>query len=163
MVIAEEIIKSLSAQILVLDGLTAEEKILFSVVHDWRSKASNRKVVVVSSSQVALSHEVAQYFFKVFFPSWLFVEYDAAMKQDEFYNSVVLFLSSAVKKKDKISEKYFYAGVSARWMFSRTLEEVIELARDCIMRVENVNDLFQGYVQQISSICKPPYLPIRYL
>ncbi len=63
------------------------------------------------------------------FESWSLEECLQACENDNFWNAVSQFIpmSSGEDRKKAVENKFLYAGGSARWMFSYTIEEVCQV------------------------------------
>jgi hypothetical protein len=142
--------KESDAEILVLDGLVQDihQAIFIEPAFDWFMAKPNRKLVFVSSIQFSLSadfkHKLDIFTFKM--PSWKNEEYVMAYAIEGFRNSISEEFLPGEDADEKISDKYYLAGGCARWMFERTVQEVIDEIKEHISRIgTDMNLLLNGF------------------
>jgi len=134
-------------QLIVIDGMTLSNKQnALSAVWILRS----RKFIVVSSYKFHVKLEDLQQNNAIEIQSygWLESEYQSACNDENFYNSVLKHLDASEQdcndKDDKITAKYYFAGHSARWMFSFHTIDVQKEITHYVNQVTNFYDLFSG-------------------
>jgi hypothetical protein len=133
------------ADIFVLDGLTTDSKNnLISLTLEWRSKFVKRRALIVSSCQVTFHQQGMDLINTIFVPSWKFQDYESAINNDTFYDSVKHLFLYDLEKSEALSEKYFFAGGSARWMFYCHTETVMKNGKNLIQQVSDLNNLIYG-------------------
>jgi hypothetical protein len=105
-----------------------------------------RRIIIVSSSQVNIKSEGIDYEGgeTFFMPSWTIGEYMEALKEDDFRNLVEPNLGDGADLPEKILNKYFLAGGSARWMFDFAPEAVLKHIDKKISRVSDFSLLTKG-------------------
>ena len=85
---------------------------------------------------------------------WLLSEYQTALQNADFWNSVKHNFPEPGKDGDLssvIEEKFFYAGHSARDMFARSISQIEVLLDMYLKKVNNASDLLAGTVGQAAS------------
>jgi hypothetical protein len=85
---------------------------------------------------------------------WSLEQYRAACSHSPFFDSIKCKLSDGVgaaTNEELIERKFHYAGGSARWMFSVTQKELVDIIAVHIARVPNVHSLFSGVVGENSA------------
>jgi hypothetical protein len=116
------------ADVVIVDGITKKSDALLGAALTWCKQGDQRKVVVVSSSQIVLPvedydvHRMSKYSM----PSWSRKQYVTACANDQFYESVKAFLGDEDTKEERLANKFFVAGASARWMFAVTRDKLVE-------------------------------------
>jgi len=132
--------------ILIVDGITSEEKSLIGLSDYWMNKGSERSVIVVTSQRIFFWKEISDvlHLSKVDMPSWTLKEYQKACENEKFYNDVVLNLTNENEKTEKIIGKYFLAGGSARWMFALCPSKVINQVMVSLEKLVDSISLFIG-------------------
>jgi hypothetical protein len=142
-----EVVDACVENILILDGLVqSEHALIISHAFVWLSKSPQRKLVLVSSLQMYIKPETITYHNITTFnmPSWTRDEYLAAYKEEIFRNSINDQILPG-EQEEKIEDKYCLAGGCARWMFERTVVQVIEEISSHISRIgADMNLLING-------------------
>jgi hypothetical protein len=142
-------IRQASADIVVVDGITSKNDELMGAALVWgeKEKELGRKVVIVSSSQFVLggehykNHQMVSYSM----PSWTLKQYESACSDDDFYAGVKSRLTDGEGKMEKIANKFFIAGASARWMFAFNCDELVtEEIPKYVEKLSSMNDLLSG-------------------
>jgi hypothetical protein len=135
-----------TCHILILDGITHTKTEFLDSAFDWMRQDVYQRIIIVSSLQVNIKPEGIAYEGGATFlmPSWTIEEYTEALKDDEFRNRVEPNLGDGVDLLEKILNKYFLAGGSARWMFDFTPELVLNLIDEKISRVSDFSLLTKG-------------------
>ncbi len=150
--------------LIVIDGLRNGEP-----VREWLGAAadmymSNKdvKFIFVSSVQLMTKWEGLGVLevkeMKPMFQSWAIEEYEHACRNTSLWKQVSQYFdiskkSSQSEIKEAIKDKYYYAGGCARWMFSRTVEEICESIDKAVRRVSHWGDLLRlsgGDAAQVS-------------
>jgi hypothetical protein len=134
-------IQKSEAAVVVVDGITKKTDGLMGAALTWCINDRSRDVVIVTSSQIVLPGEEYQRYqmSKYSMPSWSLQQYASACGDDSFYQSVQSRLGDEESKEEKLSNKFFVAGASARWMFSFSSDRLI-------------NDEIPTYVRKVTDI-----------
>jgi len=88
-----------------------------------------KKLVLVCSLQYVIKQETVQIYEVELLemPSWTFQEYEAAYANQDFKKSIKKdVFPDGENDAEKLEDKYFVAGGSARWMFQFTLGDAIK-------------------------------------
>lgn len=114
----------------------------------------HRKSIQVASMQVRVNDEDDEYKHTLRFTMapWTIEEYLAACRNDEFFQQVKWAFKDlqAENIDDLITQKFYFAGSSARWMFNCSLAQVkLKIGRH-IDACPNSIDLLKGIVGQTS-------------
>jgi hypothetical protein len=122
-------IRHASADVVVVDGITSKTDELMGAALVWGEKdmGPNRKVVLVSSAQLIAPSEDydASRMGKHSMPSWTLKQYELACEDNDFYASVASRLADGDDKEERIANKFFIAGASARWMFAFDCDNLV--------------------------------------
>jgi len=136
-----------NSKILIIDGARNEN---FKKISGKASlhAMSKGKLVIVSSLQLDWGVEDFKLLKlkKVESPGWTLQEYQKACQDAKFYESVEENLSTDLTLKtveEKVEEKFFYAGHSARWMFLFNVNEVMQDAQTHLKKVNDPSHLLQ--------------------
>ena len=146
----DSLIKYTDAPILVVDGLTVDQKNLTGILCIWwQSNPQMRRLVLVTSLQFGWSQEVhlRLELETIISVGWTLEEYSEACKDTTFYNAVLPNLDadpSTTDPEELISAKFFLAGASARCMFTFNTEQLRKEITWHISRVENWQLLLAG-------------------
>jgi hypothetical protein len=140
------LVRNSLTSIVVVDGVTNEDKDLLGASLSWQDKMAGRRAVVVTSAQLTAPKEnyAARDVVKFFMPSWSFEQYDTACMNDSFYGDISARLGDDDTKDERLANKFFFAGASARWMFSFTPQEVRDEVHDQMRKVANMQSLLAG-------------------
>jgi hypothetical protein len=118
-----------------------------------------KRLIFLSSVQVSQrkardyikyeDHEVKYFRYTsrtIYMRSWSFEEYESALQfnDESLWKSQKMVFPNFEDKSDAIRAKYFYAGGSARWMFSCDLEEVKRNIRDGLDRFRDAKTVLAG-------------------
>ena len=103
------------AEVLIMDGVTKTEYNSFSAsATSWMCEKENRKVVA-ASVVIAKQHLELGDVKEWQMSSWTWKDYVDACNYSEFYKQIVKFLPlTDTTKEDKLAQKFFMAGSSAR-------------------------------------------------
>mmetsp|Transcript_1099 Transcript_1099/g.2366 ORF Transcript_1099/g.2366 Transcript_1099/m.2366 type:complete len:150 (-) Transcript_1099:1155-1604(-) len=85
---------------------------------------------------------------------WSLEQYRAACSFSPFFESVRRKLNDGVRTapwEELIERRFHYAGGNARWMFSVTQKELVDIIAIHIAQVPNVQSLFSGVVRENST------------
>jgi hypothetical protein len=160
------VISSCTNDVLLLDGLTHNNSYpLLANLSEWFRSEQNRKAIIVSSLQLSLKMQDSKFLGLESFlmPSWSLLEYKTAIQDNKFYGSIMDLLDVyLVKDEDKnidkdqqefekpisatesLDLKYFYAGGSARWMFSFPTMDIVKDIDNHIQRLGDPQKLISG-------------------
>ncbi len=130
-------------QLLVIDGVTTEDETrLQSAGVHWvlsgRGRRGSRRLIVVSSHGKfkRLNGQARQRNLERIFIQWSWTEqdYEMAVAYHEFEESVGAFMDAERLPPDGLMwrAKYYYAGGSARFMFTMTTAQVIDELKDAV-------------------------------
>lgn len=142
-----------TSEILILDGITDAKALEIESVGNWMRALPTRRVIVVSSLNLRIKPEAILYEkgTSFFMPSWTIDEYKKALEKEDFRQIVESKLGDGENLTEKIMNKYFLAGGSARWMFDFTPEEVLYVIDEKIKEVGDYSLLTRGF----SGRCTP--------
>eukprot|EP01124_Arcella_intermedia_P018802 TRINITY_DN2593_c0_g1_i5.p1 TRINITY_DN2593_c0_g1~~TRINITY_DN2593_c0_g1_i5.p1 ORF type:complete len:257 (+),score=33.23 TRINITY_DN2593_c0_g1_i5:749-1519(+) len=151
---------------MLLDGLTNNNSYnLLGRLSAWFQENKKRKEIIISSLPLSIkSQDLMTFDIQTFLmPSWSLLEYRSAILDKDFYTSIQHFLDVfKIKDEDqKIDEdqvefekpktptelldmKFFYAGGSARWMFSYSTKSTRAEIQDHIQRIDDPKKLITG-------------------
>lgn len=135
---------------LVVDGLTAETKIIAAAALGWwRQDRQRRRVLLVSSMQysVGMEDNRAHNLTPLSSHGWSIREYKQACKDPSFYHSVRPNLDTndtATSVEEEISSKFFFAGYSARWMFAFNTKQAKKEVDTFLEKAPSAADLIKG-------------------
>jgi hypothetical protein len=136
-------VDSSKSRVLILDGIVKEkhEILLSHAVANWLDVDVGRKLIIVCSLQYVIKTETLKvHNYKTFqMPSWSLEEYTSAYSHVMMKHSITTEIlpenevqdedekvkDEKDKDKEKLQDKFFVAGGSARWMFQFTVNEVI--------------------------------------
>ena len=116
----EKLVRSSTANIIVLDGVVSETRAaLLEVVGAWVSRHDGRRVVRVTSESITVTAEaLAMTRTKEHtVPSWTLEQYKTALTSVAFKGEVEANLGHGDTLDEKLANKFFLAGGCARWMF----------------------------------------------
>jgi hypothetical protein len=68
---------------------------------------------------------------------WTFEQYEQAISDKIFKDSIIKYFDNDQSLSTSLIDKYFYAGLSARWMFSITKAQVIQTIDDLLNRCDS--------------------------
>jgi DNA polymerase III delta prime subunit len=93
------------------------------------------------------------------FQSWDLAEFEVACNLDPFWETIKDNFPIHSEKAMSLSEKYFFAGGSARWMFQHTVQEVRVFIDEKLNTTSNVNELVQHLkgekaTDAVNSLCQ---------
>jgi len=86
---------------------------------------------------------------------WTLEQYRAASKDEAFRKEVCTFIDCQEEENEfseKLCEKFYFAGHSARWMFATSLKTVKEQIKKMIRKVKNAEDLLKGNTYPINHL-----------
>jgi len=136
--------------IIILDGFhwKDHEEILIQLWDTIDNLAPTRISIVVSSMTATFSvQELKMARAKKYrIASWTFKEYKEVIKNRAFYRQVESKLGGHGDKNAKLLHKFYYSGISARFTFHFTVEEVKEEIKRGTMSVGNLSDIAEGNV-----------------
>jgi hypothetical protein len=131
------IVESCQSHNLILDGIVKDQHadLISFAVAKWCGKG--KKLVLVCSLQYVVKTETLQYHeVEVFqMPSWIFEEYKDAYSIEDFKKSIKGDIFPEGEDEEKLEDKFFVAGGSARWMFQFTVKDAINDIEIQISRV----------------------------
>eukprot|EP01126_Amoeba_proteus_P023598 TRINITY_DN2369_c0_g6_i1.p1 TRINITY_DN2369_c0_g6~~TRINITY_DN2369_c0_g6_i1.p1 ORF type:complete len:447 (+),score=84.18 TRINITY_DN2369_c0_g6_i1:437-1777(+) len=151
---AEEAISNCRADILVVDGVIRKyEQPLFKAF-DWLEQNKERKLILVSSLSVDIKPETIVTWGGAgfFLPSWTLGEYETALESCDLFKSIEMNLPEGDNDREKILNKFYYAGGSARWMFDFNSDEVSSFILAYIEKVTDFESLSSSFVGTKSSV-----------
>ena len=139
--------------LIVIDGLRNNDHSEYWVGASTDAFASNNnlKFIFLSSVQVSIKWDTLVGFSAQQmcppFESWNLEEYEQACKDASFWTQVSEFFdlngeSTQEKIKNAVNDKHFYAGGSARWMFSYTIENICSTINTAIRKVSDFQNLW---------------------
>jgi hypothetical protein len=135
-------IDNATADIVIVDGLTKDSKDLMGAALVWSDKDSqpSRKSVIVSSSQFVAPGEdyQANGVLEFSMPSWTLRQYQSACRNNKFYKDIETRMGPGDTAEEKITNKFFVAGASARWMFSFDYERLV--TKEIPTYIAKIND-----------------------
>jgi len=148
----KKFINACDCQILIFDGVVAAQQETMKAASIWRKKGVNRKLILVSSQQIIIFIELQKREnVKPFvMPSWTLEDYEIAISNEEFFESVKY--SFPIDSQNPLMQKYFYAGSSARWMFSMIIDDIISSAKLHMSSISNIDLLICGFSGNRSDI-----------
>ena len=130
--------------IIVLDGVACNNNFqseFVTTLNNWRNYYNGKGIQTVQTVLVSsLSFKVCesdQYQIQPFlmYP-WIFEEYKSACENEEFFKSIKNFMENETYNEEMLNNKFYFAGASARWMFSTKTTEVISLINNYIDRLD---------------------------
>jgi hypothetical protein len=160
----EDIISTLDNKkiMVVIDGFVnsiQNHNNLLSSFYRWIeiNKEYNRLLVICSMSsrgKSSIDYDYNSGVKEFFFYSWTLEEYQNAIKDDDFFNSIKENLdadfSMENKKGELIESKYYFAGGSSRYMFSYSTEIVIGLLNESISSAKDIDKYIDGTIGESS-------------
>eukprot|EP00475_Leptophrys_vorax_P041606 TRINITY_DN7839_c0_g1_i5.p1 TRINITY_DN7839_c0_g1~~TRINITY_DN7839_c0_g1_i5.p1 ORF type:complete len:378 (-),score=89.30 TRINITY_DN7839_c0_g1_i5:71-1204(-) len=121
----------------------------------WKSHP-NRTSVQVASMQVRINQEDDDYnrISSFTMAPWTLEEFVSASCDDLFFKSVEWAFEGlqAESREDLISEKFYFAGCSARWMFNCTVAQLKLKIERHLESCPNSMDLLKGIVDESSPV-----------
>eukprot|EP01118_Nematostelium_gracile_P014088 TRINITY_DN5426_c0_g1_i1.p1 TRINITY_DN5426_c0_g1~~TRINITY_DN5426_c0_g1_i1.p1 ORF type:complete len:391 (+),score=50.20 TRINITY_DN5426_c0_g1_i1:310-1482(+) len=153
-----EKISSTPEGVLIIDGLTNDESSTTMIAHAtfWERDHPSRRTIFVTSNALSVADdEMNSYEEEVIPNGWEIEEYFEACKDQQFFLQVEKNLDAdqtATNLEEKIRGKFFIAGASARWMFSKSTEEAVVDIRKHIPRTPNINDLTNSWIGDRSQL-----------
>ncbi|KAG9408908.1 hypothetical protein AC1031_020820 [Aphanomyces cochlioides] len=79
-------------------------------------------------------------------------EYYAAVENEAFFTSVQPYLETDIDKKTAINHKFYFAGLSVRWMFGMNRSEVIQDIAKCFDHCPNSAIVLSDYSRPQSTL-----------
>jgi hypothetical protein len=133
-----DIVASWHSKFLILDGIVKEKhaELVSRAIAKWLIEG--KKLVLVCSLQYVIKAETLQVHKVAPFemPSWTFQEYQEAYANEDFKKSISEdIFPDGDNDEEKLEDKYFVAGGSARWMFQFTVSDAIDDIERQISRV----------------------------
>ena len=126
----------------IVDGLTKDDeyRLASTAMHWVKGDRETRRLIIVSSQgkyRRLNGQRRSENLERIFIQwSWTEEEYEAAMRDADFAESVKDFMDAppeyALETDPPWKAKHYFAGGSARFMFSMTTEEVIEAIEDAV-------------------------------
>jgi len=116
--------------VIVLDGMVEQNR--GDVTSFWIPHARKDTLMVLTTSQTLKSNaedrKILGMITSTYFP-WTLGEYQTAVKDDDFYSSLDGVLGGAknadlATRAELVEKKEYIAGMSGRWMFAMTADEV---------------------------------------
>ena len=148
-------IKDFEGDFIVADGVTINlDKEITAACATWRERREGRSFITVSSVTIGVGLEILESLNLTTrqVPSWSLDQYEAAIKDDDFFDSVKNCLKvndddvvdglSSDEKVDLLRAKYYYAGGSARWMFEFNIEKMLADFEYHFIKVTNFDDIY---------------------
>mgnify|MGYP003884390987 CR=1 FL=1 len=138
-----------NSSVVIVDGITQEQRWLLADVSKWANETRNRKAVLVTSGQVVFKAEfAAMYRISQFsLPSWTWEQYVAACDDPKFFKDVRENLGWTVAthgerdcKRELMKNKFHFAGFSARWMFAMSADTVNNAINTHLRAIANGDD-----------------------
>eukprot|EP00471_Norrisiella_sphaerica_P008131 CAMPEP_0184503348 /NCGR_PEP_ID=MMETSP0113_2-20130426/51840_1 /TAXON_ID=91329 /ORGANISM="Norrisiella sphaerica, Strain BC52" /LENGTH=288 /DNA_ID=CAMNT_0026892831 /DNA_START=1656 /DNA_END=2519 /DNA_ORIENTATION=+ len=159
-----ELIDEADHDIVTLDGFQfgVHNKILkqcFSA-----TKGDNRIGIVVSSMQsyTQVKDLLASHTEEHRLASWMKEEFEEAIKNDQFYDQVKNKMGDGNTKKQRLNSKFYYAGLSARFMFHLSIEQVKEDIQKGLSRLNSKTGALAGkYSQEHSNAVNTLHAGVR--
>jgi GTPase SAR1 family protein len=153
-----ECVSESDADIVVIDGVVGNDedhKRYMKSLWEWRFNP-NRKAIQVASMQVKINttSDDIKGIIKFTLAPWSLEDYVCACRNDLFFDSVFWAFEGTHEEdiEDRIGEKFYFAGSSARWMFNYTIDEVKEKIIDHLEACPNSIDLLKGVIGQNSPV-----------
>jgi len=152
--------------LVILDGYADSEMMHISFKNmcvDWFKKSKERRRLVIVSSMSSLVKVNADDEAKLRWKehvvcSWEFAEYEKAVANSSFFDSVKHYLDAddvslleaaeltSEQKLSLLAAKYYFAGGSSRFMFSNSTDEVVEKLNKGLTSVADISTYLYGDV-----------------
>jgi hypothetical protein len=134
--------------IIIADGVRKDHKELLGPLLNWLYFNDQKRLVLVSSLELALSSEDLDHS-EFLMESWTIEEYREACKQQELLESVMTNLlkdedDASPLLNDLISRKFYWAGSNARWFFGTNIQKSIEDINKQIRKVGDPLNILSG-------------------
>ncbi|CAK5137501.1 unnamed protein product, partial [Aphanomyces euteiches] len=124
--------------IIVLDGFTEDHVSLGWRAFETRTNA-HRQTITISNVSIKTKDEEEEYLKRTCFDMtpWKLDEYFAAVENEAFFTSVQPYLGMYADMKTAIDHKFYFAGLSVRWMFGMNRSQVIQDIAKCFDHCPN--------------------------
>jgi hypothetical protein len=136
-----EFVSESDADIVVIDGVIGgvhRHSLYMESLWEWRVNP-NRKAIQVASMQVKINTASDKFkdIVRCTLAPWSLEDYLCACRDDEFFKSIAWAFEGLTGEdnEDRIAEKFFFAGCSARWMFDFSVDDVKKDIDDYLRQV----------------------------
>jgi len=167
-VIFEYLVTS-DADIIVIDGVTSLERHMEMCIGAFDFQHNSKRQAISVASMAFKTNVEDQDFREIgefYSTPWEYTEYLSSFDDAEFCREVYRFMdTNECEKENEMTDeevknivkscapdKFYYAGCSARWMFSYPITKITKVVGDCLNRVSNIVDLLKGTVGPASMV-----------
>ncbi|KAG9408906.1 hypothetical protein AC1031_020818 [Aphanomyces cochlioides] len=133
--------------IIVLDGFT-EDHTSLGCYALWFWTNAHRQTITISNVYIKTKdeEEESMRFSRFDMTLWTLDDYCAAVEDDGFFKSAQPYLETNADKKTAIDHKFYFAGLSVRWMFGMELPKVIQDIVKCFDHCPNSAVVLCGFL-----------------